>query len=130
MNLPAIDAMLLRNVYAAVVLQPEMLQLRGSFSPRPGGSPKVARNYYERVPERMYGVLASLFSDVSAAGRLQVNDPRMAAQHFAWLIVGIPLDRGMFLPPAEATGGMDVSDLASEAVRVFLTAYAATDLEE
>ena len=60
----------------------------------------------DRVPQRVYGVLAALFEELAEAGRLRVDDPRLAAQHFAWLVLGTPLDRGMFMPPAEAGGGM------------------------
>ncbi len=91
--------------------------------------PELARSYYERVPERVYGILASLLKELSAAGRLRVDDPRLAAQHFAWLILGMPLDRGMFLPLAEASGGIGIEDLADAAVRVFLAAYVVTDRE-
>lgn len=117
------------RMYAALVIRPEVLQLRRLVLAEVGRFPELARSYYERVPERMYGVLGSLFGELSEAGRLRVDDPRLAAQHFAWLILGIPLDRGMFLPPAEAGGGLGVEDLADAAVRVFLAGYGREDRE-
>jgi len=75
----------------------------------------------------VYGILASLLEELSDAGRLRVDDPRLAAQQFAWLVMGVPLDRGMFLPPAEAAGGISGADLADAAVRVFLAAYGVRD---
>lgn len=112
------------RLYAGVVVQPEVLLLRRLVLAEAGRFPDLARAYYERVPERVYGVLAALFEELSNTGRLRVDDPWLAAQHFAWLVLGIPLDRGMFLPPDEATRGIGVEALADAAVRVFLAAYA------
>jgi TetR/AcrR family transcriptional repressor of mexJK operon len=113
------------RMYAGLVIQPQVLQLRRLVLAEAGRFPDLARSYYERVPERVYGLLAALFDELMVAGRLRADDPRLAAQHFAWLVLGVPLDRGMFLPPAEAAGGAGASDLADAAVRVFLAAYAA-----
>jgi TetR/AcrR family transcriptional repressor of mexJK operon len=115
------------RMYAGLVIQPEVLRLRRLVLAEAGRFPELARTYYERVPERVYDVLASLLDELSDAGRLHADDTRLAAQHFAWLIVGIPLDRGMFLPPTEASGGIGVDELADAAVRVFLSAYAVTN---
>ena len=113
------------RTYARMVIQPEVLRLRRLVLAAAGRFPDLARRYYEPVPERVYGVLATLLQELSDAGRLRVDDPRLAAQHFAWLVLGIPLDRGMFLPPGEASGGVRIDDLADAAVRAFLAAYAA-----
>jgi TetR/AcrR family transcriptional repressor of mexJK operon len=111
-------------LYLGLVIQPEVLRLRRLVLAEAGRFPELARSYYERVPERMYGVLASLFSELADAGRLRADDPRLAAQHFAWLLLGVPLDRGMFLPDVEVSGGIEIERLADAAVRVFLAAYA------
>lgn len=111
------------RVYAALVIRPEVLQLRRLVLGEAGRFPELARTYYERVPRRVYAVLASLFSELAAEGELRIDDPQLAAQHFAWLVLGLPLDRGMFLPAAEATGEGSVERLADAAVGVFLAAY-------
>jgi len=115
------------RMYVGLVVQPEVLQLRRLVLAEAGRFPELARSYYERVPERVYRVLASLLQELADAGRLRADDPLLAAQHFAWLVLGVPLDRGMFLPPAEAAGGIDGANLADAAVRVFLAAYAVGD---
>jgi hypothetical protein len=55
---------------------------------------------------------------------LQLDDPRLAAAHFNWLVVSIPLNRAMFLgedqPPARA----ELNRYADAGVRAFLAAYA------
>ena len=78
----------------------------------------MARAYYERVPQRVYATLAGLFVELAAEGSLRVENADMAAQHFAWLVLGTHLDRGMFMGnPADAT--MSADDSADDAVRCF-----------
>ncbi len=116
----------LARAYAALVVRPEVLQLRRLVLGEAGRFPELARTYYERVPGRVYEMLAGLFRELAGAGKLRIEDPELAARHFAWLVLGIPLDRGMFLPAAEATGGLDMDRLAEAAVAVFLAAYGAS----
>jgi TetR/AcrR family transcriptional regulator, mexJK operon transcriptional repressor len=47
----------------------------------------------------------------------------LAAHHFAWLVLGMPMDRGLFLPATELSDGTDLDALADAGVRVFLAAY-------
>ncbi len=117
----------LARMYAGFVVRPEVLQLRRLVLGEAGRFPELARTYYERVPERVYAMLAGLFEELAREGRLRVDDGRLAAQHFAWLVLGIPLDRGMFLPAADALGETPAEDLADSAVRVFLAAYGLPD---
>ncbi len=112
------------RLYVRFVIRPEVLQLRRLVIGEAGRFPELARTYYERVPERVYDALAALLGKLANEGRLQIEDPRLAAHHLAWLILGLPLDRGMFLPVEEASGGADLDALADAAVRVFLAAYA------
>ena len=112
------------RLYVRFVIRPEVLQLRRLVVGEAGRFPELARTYYERVPERVYGALAALIGELTEAGRLRIADPRLAAHHFAWLVLGMPLDRGMFLPVEAAVDGMDLDELADAAVRVFLAAYA------
>ncbi len=111
------------RMYASFVARTEVLQLRRLVVGEAGRFPELARTYYERVPERVYGILAGLFEELDREGRLRIDDARLAAQQFAWLVLGIPLDRGMFLPAAEALAETSADELADAAVRVFLAAY-------
>jgi TetR/AcrR family transcriptional regulator, mexJK operon transcriptional repressor len=61
-----------------------------------GRFPDLARTYYERVPGRVIAALAALFAELADQGRLRLEDPAVAAEHFAWLTLGDQLDRGMF----------------------------------
>jgi TetR/AcrR family transcriptional repressor of mexJK operon len=60
----------------------------------------------------------------SDQGRLRLQDPALAAQHFAWLTLGDPLDRGMFYPIQETMREADLDRMADAATLVFLAAYA------
>ena len=84
-----------------------------------GRFPELARTYYEQVPQRVYATLAGIFTELAQEGRLELDDADRAAQHFAWLILGEPLDRGMFC----GSSSMVTDETADAAVRVFLAAY-------
>lgn len=108
--------------YLRVVLQPELLQLRRLVIGEAGRFPELARAYAERAPERTLAGLASAFARLAERGLLRLDDPAQAARHFAFLVVGAPMDRAMFRgdePHAEA----DLDREADAAVRVFLAAY-------
>jgi TetR/AcrR family transcriptional repressor of mexJK operon len=108
--------------YLAQVLQPELLQLRRLVIGESGRFPELARTYYERAPERTLAALASCFGLLAERGLLRLDDPSVAAGHFAYLVLGAPLDRAMFC----GTDGEPAPDLerhADEAVRVFLARY-------
>jgi len=112
----------LARLYIRAVVQPEVLRLRRLVLGEAGRFPDLARTYYERVPQRVYHTLAELFEELRDEGRLRVDDPELAAHHFAWLVIGLPLDEGMFidsLPPKPA----ELDRQADAAVTVFLAAY-------
>src|SRR5215831_11199910 len=108
--------------YLAQVLRAELLQLRRLVIGESGRFPELARAYYERAPGRTLATLASCFGLLAERGLLRLDDPAAAARHFAYLVLGLPLDRAMFCgtdtePPA------DLDRHADEAVRVFLARY-------
>jgi hypothetical protein len=57
-----------------------------------------------------------------------VPDPLLAAQHFNWLVLSIPLNKAMAYPVDEPLfTEAELNHYADEAVRVFLTAYGVPD---
>lgn len=111
--------------YLRFVIRPEVLRLRRLVIGEASRFPELAQAYFEAVPVRVYLALSGLFADLAHEGRLRVADPVLAAQHFAWLVLGGPLDRGMFVVGDTALQDDDIDRLAREGVRVFLAAYAA-----
>jgi TetR/AcrR family transcriptional regulator, mexJK operon transcriptional repressor len=114
----------LAGTYLRFVIRPEVLRLRRLVLGEAGRFPELARTYYERVPDRIYSALANLFKVLDDRGQLRIEDPSLAAQHFAWLTLGMPLDRGMFYPIEAATPTAEMDRIADAAVRVFMAAYA------
>jgi len=107
----------LAREYLTFVVRPDALRLRRLIIGEAARFPELARRYHELVPARVYAALANEF------GRAGLRHPALAAQHFAWLTLGLPLDRGMFYPVESATADMDFDELARSAARVIVTAY-------
>jgi TetR/AcrR family transcriptional repressor of mexJK operon len=107
----------------ALVMRPRILQLRRLVIGESARFPALGRAFYERGPGRTMAALAAAFERLAARGVLRVDDPSLAAAHFNWLIMSIPLNRAMLLgrddpPPADELDGY-----ADAGVRVFLAAY-------
>lgn len=107
---------------ALAIVRPEVVALRRLLISESGTFPQLARVYYERAPGQVLETLASEFERLARAGMLRVDKPQIAAEQFAYLIVGQPLDRAMLLGslPTEA----QVLDSAHEGVETFLARYA------
>jgi len=106
--------------YVRFVSRPDVLRLRRLVIAEAGRFPALARAYYERVPQRVVAGFARLFAELAQDGRLHIEDANTAAEHFVWLALGVPLDRGMFISPAPDD---DLDDIADSAVKAFLAAY-------
>ncbi|MFD8936343.1 TetR/AcrR family transcriptional regulator [Streptomyces sp. NPDC059578] len=110
--------------YITTVVEPRGLQLRRLLVAEADHFPEVAADYYRRAPERTIAALAACFEHLAARGLLRLNDPLLAARHFAWLILAIPMDRAMFFSRDDIQSRAELERLADEGVRVFLAAYA------
>ena len=107
----------------ALVMQPRVLQLRRLVIGEAGRFPDLGRTFFERGPGRTIEALAAAFERLAERGLLQLDDARLAAAHFNWLVMSIPLNRAMLLgeddPPAQA----ELDRYADAGVSVFLAAY-------
>jgi len=105
----------------ARVMQPRLLQLRRVVIGEAGRFPELGRTFYELGPGRTVDALAAAFERLADRGVLELDDPQLAAAHFNWLIMSVPLNRAMLFgqdePPA------DLDRYADAGVRVFLAAY-------
>jgi TetR/AcrR family transcriptional regulator, mexJK operon transcriptional repressor len=109
----------------AAVMQPRLLQLRRLVIGEAGRFPELGRTFYERGPGRTVDALASAFEELAEQGLLELDDPRVAAEHFNWLIMSAPVNRAMLLGDDGAPSADDLVTHVDAAVRVFLAAYAA-----
>jgi AcrR family transcriptional regulator len=101
----------------ALVMQPRVLQLRRLVIGEAGRFPALGRTFYERGPGRTIDALAEAFARMDT---LDIADPKLAAEHFNWLVMSIPLNQAMLLGDDEQP---DLDRYADEGVRVFLAAY-------
>jgi TetR/AcrR family transcriptional repressor of mexJK operon len=108
--------------YVTSVIRPQVLQMRRLLVGEAARFPELARAYYERAPERTVAALASSFQRLAERGLLRLDDPPLAANHFAYLILGMPLDRAMLCGDDGFTRA-ELERLADAGVRVFLAAY-------
>ena len=89
----------------ARVMQPRLLQLRRLVIAEAGRFPQLGRIFYEQGPGRTIEALAEAFERLAARGLLQLDDPLLAAAHFNWLIMSIPLNEAMLLGRDEPAAG-------------------------
>jgi TetR/AcrR family transcriptional repressor of mexJK operon len=108
--------------YIASVMQPRVLRLRRLVIGEAGRFPELARTYYQRAPERVLATLAACMERLAARGLLRLDDPLLAANHFAFLVLS-PMDRAMFSGVDELPAPAELDRLADAGVRVFLAAY-------
>ena len=105
-----------------IVSDPHLLQLRRLVIGEAGRFPELGRSYYERGPARSIERLASQFQVLVERGHLELDDPQLAAQHFNWLVLSIPLNQAMFSVDLDFSPA-ELDRYADEAVRIFLAAY-------
>ena len=105
------------------VMAPRLLQLRRLVIGEVGRFPELGRVFYERGPGRTITALAAAFERLGERGALQLDDPSLAAAHFNWLVMSIPLNRAMLCGDDEPPAPAELDRYADTGVRVFLAAY-------
>lgn len=109
--------------HIAEVTQPHVIQLRRIIIAEAERFPELARTWSANGPERAHAALADQFGALARRGLLQTDDPLLAAQHFNWLILSIPLNKAMFHGSDTEFTPSELEHYADEGVRVFLAAY-------
>lgn len=104
------------------VLSDRVLRLRRLLIGEAERFPELAREYYERAPGRVMGALTEAMDQLGRRGLLTIDDPRLAAEHFAYLVLGAPLDRALLVSAEHVPP--EVEEQALAGVDVFLRAYA------
>jgi TetR/AcrR family transcriptional repressor of mexJK operon len=106
-----------------LVMQPQVLKLRRLVIAEASRFPELGRAFYERGPARTIGALTTAFKRLAARGLLTLDDPQLAAAHFNWLVMSIPLNRAMLLGDDTTPSTRDLHHYADAGVRAFLSAY-------
>ncbi|GAA1017902.1 TetR family transcriptional regulator [Acrocarpospora pleiomorpha] len=107
--------------HITIVLQPHLVQMRRVIIAVADRFPDLATTWYASGPGRAHTTLATQFEELTRRGLLRTPDPLLAAQHFNWLVLSIPLNQLMFSP--EEFTQAQFEHYADEGVRVFLAAY-------
>ena len=107
------------------VMQPRVLRLRRLVIGEATRFPDLGRAFYEAGPAVMAAALARTFGSIAAAedGRLRIDDAELAAEHFIWLVLSIPLNRAMLLGDDHGMTDDDLQRYADAGVDAFLAAY-------
>jgi TetR/AcrR family transcriptional repressor of mexJK operon len=103
------------------ILRPEVIALRRLLIGEARAFPELAREYFDRAPGRVLSAIASGFEQLTRAKILRATDPRRAAEQFAYLVAGEPLDRAILVGaiPSEE----HILACAHDGVETFLARY-------
>jgi TetR/AcrR family transcriptional repressor of mexJK operon len=121
-DVPAALRELARQHLASVTRLP-VVRLRRLISAESTRFPDLAREYHRRAPGRVLAALATAFAELARQGRLRIDDPERAAEHFAFLVVGATLDRVMFEGEEGIPSGPELDGLADSGADAFLAAH-------
>ncbi len=117
------DLVALAGDYLRAVLAEPVVQLRRLVIGEANRLPELARLYYEHAPLRTLDTLADAFARLHDQDVLNIPEPSLAAEHFAFLIVGRPIDQALFDGAPKVLADFDVDAYAKAGVDVFLAAY-------
>ncbi|MEU5418441.1 TetR/AcrR family transcriptional regulator [Streptomyces sp. NPDC001407] len=102
--------------------QPEVLQLRRLIIANADTFPGLGAAWYEQGFERVLATLADTFRYLADQGLLRVTDAHLAANHFAGLLLWIPVNKAMFHGSPQHSQN-DLDTYATAGARAFLAAY-------
>lgn len=112
---------------ARTVLGGRIVRLRRMLIGEAGRFPELAREYYERAPGRVMTTIAEGLVRLHQRGLLRIEDARIAAEHFAFLVMGAPLDRALFVTDESPPSPEAIEHRAIQGVATFLRAYRPAD---
>ena len=112
---------------AASVLGGRVVPLRRLLIGEASRFPEFALEYYDRAPGRVMTAVASAMQRLAERGLLRIDEPELAAEHFAFLAIGSSLDRALFDPTADGdpAGVVAAVARAERGAATFLRAYRA-----
>jgi TetR/AcrR family transcriptional repressor of mexJK operon len=104
------------------IIRAEVIALRRLLIGEARGFPALAAEYFDRAPGQVLDALAFGFATLGQRRLLRVPNARVAAEQFAYLVAGEPLDRAVLVGALPARE--HVIDCAREGVETFLARYA------
>jgi TetR/AcrR family transcriptional regulator, mexJK operon transcriptional repressor len=105
------------------ICDPQVLRLRRLVIGEADRFPELGRTYWERGFQRGLATLATTLERFAERGLLRLDDPLLAAQQFAGMILWVPVHRVMFCGEGAALPAADVERYAAAGARAFLAAH-------
>ncbi|MFE3450864.1 TetR/AcrR family transcriptional regulator [Nonomuraea sp. NPDC059194] len=109
--------------FVTTIMDPRVQQIRRLVIGEAARFPDLGRAYWERGFARALVTIADCFARLDERGLLKVEDPQVAANHFAGLLLWIPSNRVMFHGRTDAVSAEELAAFAADGARAFLAAY-------
>jgi TetR/AcrR family transcriptional repressor of mexJK operon len=107
----------------ASIMQPDVLQVRRLIIAEAARFPELGTTWYETGFQRGLASLASFLGDLAEQDSLTIDDPAVAANHLAGLVLWVPVNRAMFCGKHDCFTKKELNDFADGGVDTFLAAY-------
>jgi TetR/AcrR family transcriptional regulator, mexJK operon transcriptional repressor len=108
--------------FLALLLDPEVLRLHRVMVGEAGRRPKMAELFFEAGPERLAALVADFLRRSAELGRLELEDPRLAADQLHALFTGMPHFRASLNVAPKQTRA-ETARHVERCVDLFLRAY-------
>ncbi|HET7813343.1 MAG TPA: TetR/AcrR family transcriptional regulator [Candidatus Baltobacteraceae bacterium] len=109
--------------FLGALMEPHLLRLRRLVIANADRFPELGRSWYEAGFERVLTTLADSFGRLADAGRLKIDDPLVAANHFVGMLLWIPVNKAMFTGSDKPFTDIELDRLARASARTFLHAH-------
>lgn len=120
-NLEA-DLLAFARRFAALVLRPELMALRRLVMTETVRFPQLGQTWYAHGPGRSIEQLARSFERLHQRGFITVENARLAAENFNWLLLSAAQNKILF-GVVERFSEEEIDQFAASAIHVFLAAY-------
>lgn len=120
---PEVDLTTLAGDYLRAVLREPVVQLRRLVIGEANRVPELAALYYDQAPTRTLAAFSDCFARLHDRGLLHAPEPGLAAEHFAFLVVGRCIDQALFCGGPQVLADVDADAHVRAGVRVFLAGY-------
>jgi TetR/AcrR family transcriptional repressor of mexJK operon len=107
---------------ALAIVRPEVIALRRLLIGEAREFPTLGGEYFDRAPRLVLDALAAGFEELTRAKLLRAHTAHGAAEQFAYLAVGAPLDQAILVGRAPTKPRL--ISCAREGVETFLARYA------
>lgn len=114
----------LAELLSESVLDRRVQRFRRLVIAEAGRFPDIGRAYYEGAFEHTINYMAELLASATTRGWLHIDEPRIAANQLAGLLLWIPSNRIMMTGRFDAITEGEVEATRESGIRVFLAAYA------